>query len=88
MATTRVSSKGQVVLPLSVRQSRKWRAGTELIVEETREGVLLRVAKPFPPTTLEEVAGILQYKGKPKTLEEMDEAIRKAVRDRHARGRY
>lgn len=88
MPTTRISSKGQIVLPQSVRQKRKWTAGTELIVEETKEGVLLRAAKPFPRTTFEEVAGILQYKGKPKTLEEMDAAIAEGVKERHARGRY
>ncbi len=88
MATTRVSSKGQVVLPLEVRTRKKWGPGTTLIVEETRDGVLLRREKHFPPTTFEEVEGILQYKGKPKTIEEMDEAIAKGVRERHARGRY
>jgi len=91
METTKVSSKGQVVLPLSIRRSRKWEPGTQLIVEETNDGVLLRAAKPFPPTTVDEVIGILnsrKYKGKPKTLAEMDEAIAIGVRDRHARGRY
>jgi AbrB family looped-hinge helix DNA binding protein len=88
VATTKISSKGQVVLPQAVRARRKWAPGTTLIVEETAEGVLLRPAKPFPPTTFEEVAGLLKYRGKPKTLEEMDEAIAKGVRERHARGRY
>ena len=88
MPTTRISSKGQIVLPQSVREKRKWSAGTELIVEDTRDGVLLRPAKPFPPTKFEDVYGCLQYKGKPKSLEEMDEAIRQEVKARHARGRY
>ena len=88
MPTTKVSSKGQVVLPLEVRTRKKWAPGTTLIVEETPQGVLLRAAKPFPPTTLEEVAGMLQYKGKPKTLEEMEEGIVREVKARHARGRY
>lgn len=88
METTKLSSKGQIVLPLSVRKRRKWEPGTELIIEDTQHGVLLRPAKPFPPTTFDEVEGILHYKGKPKTLEEMDEAIAIGVRDRHARGRY
>lgn len=85
---TRISSKGQVVLPQSIRESRKWQPGTELTVEETKDGVLLRPAKPFPPTTFQEVYGCLQYKGRPKTLEEMEAAIAKGVRERHARGRY
>lgn len=88
MATTRISTKGQVVLPQEVRKRRGWKPGTTLLVEETKDGILLRLEKPFPPTTIEEVAGILQYKGKPKTLEEMEEAIPKGVRERHARGRY
>jgi AbrB family looped-hinge helix DNA binding protein len=88
MTTTRISTKGQVVLPLAVRNRRKWRPGTELIVEETKDGVLLRAAKPFPETTIDDVIGILQYKGEPKTLEEMDDAITEEVKARHARGRY
>jgi AbrB family looped-hinge helix DNA binding protein len=88
MTTTRVSSKGQVVLPLATRLRKKWQPGTTLIVEETPEGVLLRPAKPFPSTTFEEVEGMLQYKGKPKSLEEMDEAIAAEVKARYARGRY
>lgn len=88
MPTTKVSSKGQVVLPLDVRTRKKWAPGTTLIVEETPQGVLLRAAKPFPPTKFEDVFGCLQYKGKPKTLEEMEEGIVREVRARHARGRY
>ena len=88
MATTRLSTKGQVILPASLRDKRGWRPGQVLEVEETPAGVLLRPEKPFPPTTFEEVEGILKYKGKAKTLKEMDEAIALGVRDRHARGRY
>lgn len=88
MPITKISSKGQIVLPQAVREDLKWSPGTELIVQKTKEGVLLRPAKLFPPTTYEEVEGILQYKGKPKTLEEMDEAIAKGVKERHDRGRY
>jgi AbrB family looped-hinge helix DNA binding protein len=91
METTRLSSKGQIVLPLSIRKSRKWDPGTRLTVEETEDGVLLRPAKPFPPTNFEEFTAFLEknkYKGKPKTLAEMDEAIAIGVRERHARGRY
>ena len=88
MATTKISSKGQIVLPLEVRTRKKWAPGTQLTVEDTKDGVLLRRTKLFPPTTLEEVAGILKYKGKPKTVEEMDDAITEEVKARHARGRY
>ncbi|MGC2620983.1 MAG: AbrB/MazE/SpoVT family DNA-binding domain-containing protein [Acidobacteriaceae bacterium] len=88
MVTTKISSKGQVVLPQAVREQRKWAAGTALIVENTPQGVLLRAENPFPPTKFEDVFGMLQYKGKPKTIEEMEEAIPNGVKERHARGRY
>jgi hypothetical protein len=42
----------------------------------------------FPPTRPEDVAGMLRYTGRPKTLKEMDEAITAEVKRRHARGRY
>jgi AbrB family looped-hinge helix DNA binding protein len=88
METTKLSSKGQIILPKSVRDSRHWKPGTEFAVEAVKEGVLLRPLKPFPPTKLEDLYGCLRYTGKPKTIEEMDEAIVKEVRARRARGRY
>jgi AbrB family looped-hinge helix DNA binding protein len=87
-ATTTVSTKGQVILPKAVRQRRRWGPGTRLTVEDTPDGVLLRPAPVFPPTRPEDVAGMLAYKGRPKTIEEMDAAIEAEVKRRHARSRY
>jgi AbrB family looped-hinge helix DNA binding protein len=42
--TTKVSTKGQVILPKSIRQERRWSPGTRLIVEDTPDGVLLKAA--------------------------------------------
>jgi AbrB family looped-hinge helix DNA binding protein len=87
-ATTTVSTKGQVILPKAIRERRRWRAGTRLVVEDTPDGVLLKPAPLFAPTRPEDVAGMLAYTGQPKTLEEMDAAITAEVKRRHARGRY
>jgi AbrB family looped-hinge helix DNA binding protein len=87
LATT-VSTKGQVILPKAIRQRRNWAAGTRLVVEDTPDGVLLNAAPVFASTRPEDVAGILAYRGPPKTLEEMDAAITAEVKRRHARGRY
>jgi AbrB family looped-hinge helix DNA binding protein len=86
--TTVVSTKGQVILPKSIRQRRHWRPGTRLVVEDTRDGVLLKAAPVFAATRPEEVAGVLAYDGPAKTLGEMDAAISAEVRRRRARGRY
>ncbi len=88
METTRLSTKGQIVLPLGIRTAREWKPGMEFTIEETGDGVLLRPARLFPKTSLEDVAGVLKYKGKPKTLAEMDAGIEREVARRHERGRH
>ncbi len=86
--TTTVSTKGQVILPKAIRQRKNWEPGTRLVVEDTPDGVLLKPAPVFAPTRPEEVAGMLAYRGRPKTIEDMDAAITAEVRRRRARGRY
>lgn len=80
--TTRVSTKGQVILPKPVRDHRNWRPGTRLVVEETADGVLLRPAPLFPPTTTAEMFGVLKRPGKALSLEEMDAAVAAEARRR------
>ena len=82
---TRVSTKGQVILPKAIRDKRKWTAGTELTVEETAEGVLLRPAPAFAPTRVDEVAGMLRGRapvGRTLTIEDMDAAIAAEAKSR------
>jgi AbrB family looped-hinge helix DNA binding protein len=86
--TTRLSTKGQIILPKPIRESKAWKPGMEFTVEETPEGVLLRPASLFPRTTLDEVIGCLKWKGKPKTIAQMNRAIARQVKRRHDLGRY
>jgi len=88
MDTTRLSTKGQIIVPKNIRTARAWGPGTEFTVEETADGILLRPAGRFPETRLDEVVGCLRWKGKAKTLAEMHDAISREVRRRHDRGRY
>ena len=83
--TTTVSTKGQVILPSAIRQRREWGAGTRLVVEETPEGVLLKPVPAFAERRPEDVFGVLAWKGKPKTLEEMDAGVLAEAKRRHAR---
>ena len=75
MEHTRLSSKGQVIIPASVRKKHDWKAGTEFEIEETGDGIILRPVRLFPATSLDDVAGCLVYDGPAKKLEEMEEAI-------------
>lgn len=43
--------------------------------------ILLKPNKLFPETKLDDVAGCLKYQGEPKTLEDMDNAIRQGVEE-------
>jgi AbrB family looped-hinge helix DNA binding protein len=86
--TTRLSTKGQVILPKDIRVARAWAPGTEFTVEETGDGVLLRPCANFPETALSEVAGCLRARGAAKTTLQMRAAIGREVRRRHDRGRY
>jgi AbrB family looped-hinge helix DNA binding protein len=88
MDTTRLSTKGQIILPKAIREAHDWGPGTEFRIEETSDGVFLRPAEPLPKTSLEDVAGCLAGRGKPKTLAQMRKGVRREIRRRHARGRY
>lgn len=74
-ATTVVSTKGQVILPKTIRDHRHWAAGTRLTVEETAEGVLLKSAPLFAATKVEEMFGVLVHEGPALSLADMDAAI-------------
>lgn len=92
MASTHLSSKGQVILPKAVRESHGWTAGTMFSVEEVGDGVLLRPLKSVRPTRptppLDDVAGCLPVSGPARTIEEMDAAIADEAIARRDRGRY
>ncbi|MBY5403214.1 AbrB/MazE/SpoVT family DNA-binding domain-containing protein [Rhizobium leguminosarum] len=79
-----VSTKGQVILPKTIRQRREWEAGTRLIVEETPEGVLLKQIPAFAPTSPDDVFGMLPFSDDPKTLEQMAAGVLAEAR-RHDR---
>lgn len=81
MARTRISSKGQVVLPKAVRDRQGWPAGTELEVESRGDLVVLRPVRTIPRTTLEEVVGCIPYDGPPVSIDEMDAAVEQAARE-------
>jgi hypothetical protein len=53
----------------------------EFIVLDTGDGILLKPKYPFPPTSFQEAAGRLAFGGEPKSLQEMEAAIERAVRE-------
>jgi AbrB family looped-hinge helix DNA binding protein len=88
METTRISTKGQIILPKALRDAHRWSPGTKFSIEPLAGGVLLRPLRPFPASRLADVAGVLRYTGRPKSIAAMKSAIGKRAKERRDRGRY
>jgi len=86
MTTIRLSSKGQVIIPQSIRAANHWTTGQEFSIEMTQDGILLRPKSPFPRTTVDEVAGCLKYDGPAKTLADMEQGLMDALREQWRAG--
>jgi AbrB family looped-hinge helix DNA binding protein len=80
--TTTLSTKGQVILPKTIREQRHWAAGTRLIVEDTPEGVLLRPAPVFAATDIDAVFGCLRPTGPALTIDDMNAVIAQEAKRR------
>jgi AbrB family looped-hinge helix DNA binding protein len=88
-ATTRLSTKGQMILPADLRRKYGWRPGQVLEVHDTPDGLLLKPAPLFPRTEIGAAAGMLHRPGmRTVSIEEMNEGVLQEARRRHARGRY
>jgi AbrB family looped-hinge helix DNA binding protein len=81
MATTVLSSKGQIIIPNPIRTAHQWEPGQRFEAIDTGDGVLLRPAGPFPKTDIEEVVSSLGYSGRPKTLADMQAAVRRGAEE-------
>lgn len=86
MEVVHLSSSGQVIIPKTLRAAQGWEEGQELIVIKVGDGILLKPKKPFQATSLQQVAGCLKYAGRPKSLEELENAIQFGVMEQHDRG--
>jgi len=83
MNITRLSSKGQVIIPKPLRASHHWETGQELVVVDVGDGILLKPKTPFEETSIKDVASCLRYKGKSKSLDDMNAAISKGIKDKY-----
>jgi bifunctional DNA-binding transcriptional regulator/antitoxin component of YhaV-PrlF toxin-antitoxin module len=84
-ATITVSPKGQVVLPKETLDYKNGGVGQRLVVEATREGVLLRPEHPFKPIKLEDVYGSLAHHGEKLTDEDIEGRLRAAAKIQYDR---
>lgn len=80
MQTTKLSSKGQVIIPKALRASHQWQAGMELLAINTEDGILLKPKAPFPATELASVVGMLKHITRPQSAADIEMALQRDVR--------
>lgn len=73
--TIKLSSRGQVVIPKTLRTAHRWKPGTEFIAEEREDGILLKPKGKRERLRWEKLTGCLNYKGPRETIREMDDAV-------------
>ena len=77
--TTRLSSKGHIVIPKAILDAYHLNIGQEFEIETTSQGILLKAKNSPAKTTLHDLIGCTGYQGKAKTIEEMDEGVRQGI---------
>jgi AbrB family looped-hinge helix DNA binding protein len=84
-AQTKLSTKGQMVVPAEVRAALGFEVGDVLDVRVERDEMIVRRTRPAKKGSFFDLIGPSPYKGPPKTIEEMDAGIAKAVAIRNRR---
>lgn len=82
MHTATLTSKGQITLPAKMREKLRLHVGSKLVFEEQPNGDFIVRRQTTGTRSLK---GILPKPPRALTVEEMDEAIGKAVGERHLR---
>jgi antitoxin PrlF len=84
MPVATLTSKGQITLPAPMRAKLRLTAGSKVMFEEQPDGSFLVRKKTGD---ISDLKGLLKAKGRPLTVEEMDEAIAAAAAERVDRSR-
>jgi AbrB family looped-hinge helix DNA binding protein len=81
-SSTRLSVKGQVVIPKAIREARGWRPGLELEVEATEDGALLRPKSLDRARAVQSLLGCTGYQGPKRSLAETNAAVEREAKSR------
>jgi AbrB family looped-hinge helix DNA binding protein len=86
-AETKVSAKGQIVIPKAVREELDWPVGTRLHVEKVGKAVTLRpiIGRRGTLTVDEFIARRPKYEGAPLSLEEIERRTLQGMNARFTR---
>ncbi|MDD4906567.1 MAG: AbrB/MazE/SpoVT family DNA-binding domain-containing protein [Methylobacter tundripaludum] len=69
VATIKLSSKGQIVIPKEIRDELHWQPGTQLTLVSSLSGVTLKTAPKKTGSNLGNLIGMLRHDGPPIPVE-------------------
>ncbi|TCO81762.1 AbrB family transcriptional regulator [Plasticicumulans lactativorans] len=72
---TRLSSKGQLVIPQTVRERLGWSAGLELEIEVAEQGVTIRPHRAPARHGIDRLRGSIRYAGPPLSDAELQAPV-------------
>jgi AbrB family looped-hinge helix DNA binding protein len=78
MKTYTITPKGQVTIPVEIREKLKLYPGDKIAYEDTASGILIRPAKKDMMTDF----GFLKGRGLSEDLEEIRHAVRKKIAEK------
>jgi AbrB family looped-hinge helix DNA binding protein len=64
-----------LILPKSIRSAHNWLPGTEFSVEDRDDGIVLKPVRRRGIARWDDLVGLARYKGRRKTISEMDTVI-------------
>ncbi|WP_051318838.1 AbrB/MazE/SpoVT family DNA-binding domain-containing protein [Chitinimonas koreensis] len=73
MLTVKMSSKGQIVIPKSVREARHLESGAEFTLAVVGDELRLLPAPKFAASSIEQAAGALAHDGRDRLSDEQTE---------------
>ena len=71
MDTMRISTKGQIVLPVAIRRALGLKPGMRVLVQLEGKRALITPAPSGQPTRLKDIQALLAYNGPPVAVDDM-----------------
>lgn len=84
IATTTLSTKGQLIVPKAIRDRHHWKAGTRLKLVDTPDGLLVRAEPAIETTKMDDIFGSLKWDGPPASIEDMNASVLREARRQYA----
>jgi AbrB family looped-hinge helix DNA binding protein len=74
MLTTTMSTKGQVIIPSTIRHAHDWHSGLKFSIVDEGNQLILKPLSQEPSLNIADVAGCIQYQGPKVSIDKISKA--------------